>query len=277
VQLKSYKPKFCPITQDTHSKLKFSYVSPPDGETHFKIATGESYFREVWEFQPCGHFISIHSMQINTNYDGAYVEATYKNAKELKKTYEKIISLPQEASDNAGRFKAVKTFADSFWENSKIPNLLDIGSGLGVFPNTVKSAGWSCTSIDPDPIAVEHIKAQLKINVLHGDFMELNPSNQFDIITLNKVLEHVKDPVSMLARAKQWIDQAGFIYLEVPDGELACNDGSSREEFFVDHLHIFSLASVAIMAKRAGFVVRQISRLQEPSSKYTIRAFLSIA
>ena len=271
------KPQSCPITGNTSSKLRFSYDSPPVGETPFKRSSQELYFREIWEFQPSGHFVSVHSMQIQTEYDGAYVDATYENASKLRKTFERIISLPEKASDNTGRFKAVKNFAENFFGDSLPPKLLDIGSGLGVFPHAVKLAGWSCTAIDPDHKAVEHIKNQLKIDALHGDFMELPPSKRFNIITLNKVLEHVNDPILMLGQAKRWIEEKGFVYIEVPDGELACKEGSCREEFFVDHLHIFSLASVAILASRAGFVVRQINRLQEPSSKYTIRAFLTVA
>jgi hypothetical protein len=35
------------------------------------------------------------------------------------------------------------------------------------------------------------------------------------------------------------------------------------------------LASIAMLALRSGFLVNCIERLQEPSTKYTLRAFLS--
>ena len=50
--------------------------------------------------------------------------------------------------------------------------------------------------------------------------------------------------------------------------------GAGREEFFVEHHHVFSPASIALLAMRSGFRVISIERLQEPSEKYTLRAFL---
>ena len=134
----------------------------------------------------------------------------------------------------------------------------------------------SCTAIDPDPLAIEHLTQRLGVNAIQGDFMDLEPSKRFDIITLNKVLEHVLDPIAMLSLVKEWLVKDGFVYLELPDGEVASKHGPEREEFTIDHLHIFSMTSTSILASKAGFVVHSISRLQEPSSKYTIRAILTI-
>ena len=71
-----------------------------------------------------------------------------------------------------------------------------------------------------------------------------------------------------------YLNENGFIYVEVPDGEVAYLDGREREEFAIDHHHIFSLTSLSILATQAGFSVRLIERLREPSTKYTLRAFL---
>lgn len=49
---------------------------------------------------------------------------------------------------------------------------------------------------------------------------------------------------------------------------------SDRQEFFIVHLHIFSMASLALMIDRAGFRALRIERLREPSGKYTLWAFL---
>jgi hypothetical protein len=89
------------------------------------------------------------------------------------------------------------------------------------------------------------------------------------------VLEHVPEPVPMLARAGAWLAPGGFVYVEVPDGEAAARDGAGREEFFIDHWHAFSAASLAMLASRAGFHAAAIERLREPSGKFTLRAFLT--
>ena len=269
------KPKNCPITNDFNSKLIFSYNSPPIKEMSLKLKKNEIYKREVWQFLPSGHFINVHSMNLEGFYEGAYVDSTYNNLELMIKTFNKIISLPTHKSDNIGRFNAINFFAKKWFNKTIKRELLDIGSGLGVFPYVVNKNGWDCTAIDPDPRSIYHIENNLKLNVLCGDFMQLKPNRKYNIVTLNKVLEHVEDPIKMLSSVNDWLSKDGFVYIEIPDGEFASKEGKNREEFFVEHLHIFSIASTCIMATRAGFKVQEISRLQEPSSKFTIRAFLS--
>lgn len=56
---------------------------------------------------------------------------------------------------------------------------------------------------------------------------------------------------------------------------MAKNEGSEREEFFVDHLHVFSFNSISLLASRTNLKTLLVDRLREPSSKFTLRAFLS--
>ena len=112
------------------------------------------------------------------------------------------------------------------------------------------------------------------VKAIHGDFMEIQDIGQFDIITFNKVLEHVENPVNMLAKSLTHLNRGGFVYVEVPDGESAVVEGPEREEFFIDHPHIFSLTSLSLLSIQAGFSVQAIERIREPSGKHTLRVFL---
>jgi 2-polyprenyl-3-methyl-5-hydroxy-6-metoxy-1,4-benzoquinol methylase len=270
------KPAKCPITGDSEARIIFSFSEPPAKEVAFPRKAGEPYRREVWQFLPNGHFVSRHDMNISTDYHGSYVDATYENAVKMAETFEKIIRLPKEKSDNQGRFSAVRDFASRWFSCEYRPRLLDVGAGLGVFPYVVKQAGWPCFAIDPDSRAVAHLQQRVGIQALCGDFINLPPSGLFDIVTLNKVLEHVPDPIAMLRRARNWLAPQGFVYVEVPDGEVAFLEGPNREEFTIEHLHVFSLRSLAILASRSGFMVQSLLRIYEPSTKYTLRAFLSL-
>jgi hypothetical protein len=84
----------------------------------------------------------------------------------------------------------------------------------------------------------------------------------------------VTDPVAMLRRAAAHLASDGAVYIELPDGEAAMHDGPGREEFFIDHHHVFSRKSLGVLAQRAGFSIIEDERLREPSSKYTLHAFL---
>jgi len=265
----------CPICNSSVTKVVFEYSSPPKGEVRFRFSGGQEYIREVLQCEICGHYISSFRIDTTDLYSGNYVQANYADSTGIRKTFERIISLDPSRSDNYGRVRAIVEFARTLWlEENVSGTILDVGSGLGVFPCAMKKAGWDCTAIDPDRSAADHIRENIGVKAIMGDFMTTDLDGHYDAISFNKVLEHVEDPVTMLSRARKNLALRGFIYVEVPDGEMAERDGKGREEFFIDHLHVFSFVSTALMAKKAGFTPLRIMRLQEPSTKYTIRAFL---
>lgn len=268
-------PLACPC-KGRHLRRVFEYHTPPAGEVPYPFAKDQPYWREVCHCTLCGHFVSRHHLDEGPLYSGQYVNATYGDLDGILLSHARVMALPPEKSDNAGRVQKVLAFAAHYWGPRPAPAILDVGSGLCVFLTRMKAAGWSCTALDPDPRAVRHAQENVGVQALCGDFMALDLRPHFDAVSFNKVLEHVADPVAMLARAKVCLAPGGFVYVEVPDGEAAVVEGPGREEFFIDHPHIFSSASLALLVGRAGFELRLLERLREPSSKFTLRAFLTI-
>ncbi|SRR5581483_969883 len=268
------RPSACPISGLTRARCVFAYQEPPAGEMAFRRADGQAYYREIWQFETSKHFVSRHTMEVATDYTGEYVNATYADGVGMGLAFERIIALPAEKSDNAGRIRRLRSFVEARYGAGRSIDLLDVGSGLGVFPYVVKQSGWRCVALDPDPRAVQHIQQKIGVRAACGNFMSVSDLGSFDVITFNKVLEHVNDPVGMLDRAHNFLREDGLVYVELPDGEMAASDGFGREEFFIEHLHIFSFASVVLLADRAGFTPITVERLREPSGKYTLRAFL---
>jgi 2-polyprenyl-3-methyl-5-hydroxy-6-metoxy-1,4-benzoquinol methylase len=213
-------------------------------------------------------------MDVSGMYCGEYVNATYSDADGVRQNFERITNLPASKSDNTARARRVCDFASGFFGDDRPRRLLDIGSGLAVFPHAMKQRGWDCTALDPDPRAAEHARRAVGVESICADFMTERIKGKYSVITLNKVLEHVPEPVTMAARARNLLDPSGFLYIEAPDAEAAAIHGPEREEFFIEHLHIFSLASLALLASGAGYRVVSMQRLQEPSSKFTLAAFL---
>jgi SAM-dependent methyltransferase len=195
----------------------------------------------------------------------------------MRQAFERIVSLPEDLSDNAGRVRRIIDFAATHFGAQKRPSVLDVGSGLCVFLHGMNREGWRCTAMDPDPRAVRHGRELVGVEAICADFSEAQDLGHYDVVTFNKVLEHVVDPIAMLQKARGIVSDAGFVYVELPDGEGALQDpvGVEREEFFVEHIHIFAAASVALLAARAGFTLLSLERVREPSTKYTLRAFLS--
>jgi SAM-dependent methyltransferase len=259
--------EYCPMCRMPGMEPHFHYDARPEGETLFDLR-GEHYRREVLRCPSCGHFVSQTPLDLSGLYDGDYLDATYAGD-QLRTTYERIMSLPAAQSDNAAR---VARIVGRLGTDGRV---LDVGSGLGVFPARMQEAGWQAVALDPDPRAAEHTRSVIGIEHVQADFFaaDLDDLETFDLVTLNKVLEHVEDPVAMLARAGRLLADGGCVYIELPDGEAAAEHGPGREEFFVEHLHVFSLASMALLANHAGLRVVRAERLFEPSTKYTLFAF----
>ncbi len=247
------------------------YNAPPEGENRFPLQAGETYHRELWHCTECRHVVNIHPLNLSRLYDAAYVDTAY--AEGLRAHFARIIALPPERSDNEGRVTRVIQYMES--RSNSAPRVLDVGSGLCVFLYRLRQrTGWECTALDTDPRQVAHAREVAGVEALQGSFADADNLGRYELITFNKVLEHVPDPVAMLARAHDCLADDGVVYVELPDGEAAIKESTEREEFLIEHYHAFSAASTAMLASMAGLKVDVWERVREPSGKYALRAFL---
>ncbi len=245
----------------------FTYAAPPEGEVRFSTLPSQGYRRQVVRCRLCGHFLSCTDLDLSQLYQKDYVDSTYGQG--LTASFARIMALPPERSDNRGRVANLLALLAA--RGLPTGRLLDVGSGLAVFPALMAQAGWDCTPLDPDPRFVEHARQAAGLDGVCADFMRAADMGPYELISFNKVLEHVEEPVAMLARARNFLTEKGLVYLELPDGQAAAHDGPGREEFFIEHHHVFSAASLALLAERAGFSLLLMERLREPSGKYTLR------
>lgn len=257
---------------------KFSYDAALAIEKNFSIANQGDYRREMYYCKNCGHFLEHFDRNQNKLYSREYVSSTYQDQEGIKKAFERINSLCHFKSDNIGRVKYIDKFCKNYWKNviSNRLSLLDVGAGLGVFPFQMKKLGWECTAIDMDERLIEHHREVVGIRSFCGDLRDQCSLGFYNLITFNKVLEHINHPVEVLAYAGQLLSHNGLIYVELPDGEAAAVEGKNREEFLIGHIHVFSFASFAMLAKKSGYQLISCERIREPSSKYTLRGFMRI-
>lgn len=263
-------PLRCPCEQSFFTRA-WVYDEPPEGETRFAFS-GDGYRREMLRCTVCEHFVSRPDFDPGSIYLDEYVDSTYGDR--LRETFERITALPPERSDNHWRVERVAGFAREHLAGRPEPTVLDVGSGLCVFLQGMKSRGFRGTALDPDPRTAAHAREVVGVEAVCADYMEAPELGRFDIVAFNKVLEHVADPVAMLARSAGNLAEGGFAYVEVPDGPAAAREGPGREEFFVEHLHVFSPASLALTAERSGLRVLRLDRFREPSTKFTLSAFM---
>lgn len=253
----------CPCDK-AHLRPGFAYDSPPEGETRFDLGA-QTYARGYDVCDVCGHWFGRHDLDLSGLYDRDYVDATYGDAAGMRARFEKIMALPPERSDNRARVARVEAFA------AGPGKLLDVGAGLGVFPAAMTAAGWRAWALEPDPRTRGHLLA-IGLAGAGGAIADFAAAAPFDAISFNKVLEHVEDPAALLAESRPLLAADGFVYIELPDA-AAAEAGPGREEFFIEHHHVFSPASVAMLCERAGFKPHRLERIREPSGKFTVFAF----
>jgi 2-polyprenyl-3-methyl-5-hydroxy-6-metoxy-1,4-benzoquinol methylase len=95
--------------------------------------------------------------------------------------------------------------------------LLDIGCGTGAFLNTMKTAGWGITGLEPDDTARK--KANELYNIAPQSpekLFELTPAT-YHAITMWHVLEHVHELHAYIKHLANLITPNGKIFIAVPN------------------------------------------------------------
>lgn len=266
--------KNCFLCGGQNFTLIEAITSRPVRETDFKIPSN-TYFREIKKCIDCGIYNNFHDFDFSELYTGVYNESTYQN--NIVDKYNKIMELPFDKSDNKQRVKRILDFLLRNNIDAQTQSVLDIGSGLCVFLGALKGYVKRTVALDPDKLSTVHAKETAKVDgIIHGLMGQVEINENFDLITLNKVLEHVIDPVSLLTSTSNHLNPNGIIYIELPDGKSALENNLAfdREEFFIEHYTIFDSISIQNLTKRSQLEIIELGAIHEPSDKYTLYAFL---
>ena len=94
--------------------------------------------------------------------------------------------------------------------------LLDVGCGNGAYLLRAAEAGWEVQGIEPDPAAAAQASA-LDFAVHQGDVTTFRAANDFDVITLSHVFEHLHDPQAVLSNCRQLLRPGGMLWMAMPN------------------------------------------------------------
>jgi 2-polyprenyl-3-methyl-5-hydroxy-6-metoxy-1,4-benzoquinol methylase len=141
---------------------------------------------------------------------------------------------------------------DSNYYNS----VLDIGSGLGVWPYLLSQAGYNVTCVEPNRDSADFIKNKLTIPCTCAFF---NPRQypQYDIVTVIHVLEHMRDPVRFLKDVKRYnLSTTGLVFIEVPDDSEIDYLGWNHDETNSCHFFFFNMTTLSALVEKAGMSIK---------------------
>src|SRR3990167_279404 len=150
-------------------------------------------------------------------------------------------------------------------------SLLDYGCGYGLLMETARDSGWAVHGIEPNIEAARRA----------AQFGAVNPDNAglgiYDCIAATWLLEHMPDPLEMLARLRDHLFSNGVLLAVVPNDfipiQIEVNLWVKRPFWWIHHTHLnyFTWSSLSNLLGLAGFKI--IERL----TLYQMEEFMRLA
>ena len=145
------------------------------------------------------------------------------------------------------------------WILRRLPagTLLDVGCGYGLSARRAAEAGLRVTALEPSRVkaaAATRILGQAPIAGAFEDF----DGGPFDAIFMSQVLEHAREPVWWLERARALLNPGALLMIASPNfGSPLTRLLGSRDPYVTPpaHLNYFDLGNLTDTLGRAGFEV----------------------
>ena len=135
--------------------------------------------------------------------------------------------------------------------------VLDVGCGDGSRLARLLSLGWDVRGQEMDPKAAARARQIYDVRVHLGPLDEAcYGQGEFDAIVMNHVIEHVHDPVRLLAECVRLLKKGGTLVAVTPNAESYGHKrfrSSWRGLEPPRHIHLFSQRTLRQLAERAGF------------------------
>lgn len=142
--------------------------------------------------------------------------------------------------------------------------LLDVGCSRGHFVEAAAQSGFRAEGVEPAPRLAAAAR-EAGLNVHTGLLEEQDfPAQSFDAVTLFEVLEHLKDPRSVLSECRRILRPGGILLLSTgnADSWTASVMGARWDYFQIaldgGHISFFNPSSIRRLAEACGFAVARI-------------------
>lgn len=153
----------------------------------------------------------------------------------------------------------------------KTGKLYDIGVGWGHFLYTAKLMGFDASGVEISELMHHYAVNDLELNVAHDNFFNINlPSNNWDVVTMWDVLEHIEKPAEVVKKVKQILKDDGYFVFQVPqiNSKVARKQKEKWSMMSLEHINYFSKASIRTLLENESFEIIKIK------SSYELKLFL---
>ena len=140
-------------------------------------------------------------------------------------------------------------------------HLLDIGAGTGAFVHAMHQKDWKVSGLEPDAATREKAYENYKITLQSTDTIFDLPENEYEVISMWHVLEHVHTLKPYLHQCFKSLKQHGRLIVAVPN--YTSFDAKYYKKYWAAydlprHLYHFSPASMSTLLNEIGFEIVSI-------------------
>lgn len=145
--------------------------------------------------------------------------------------------------------------------------ILELGCGAGQLLLALRQLGYSRLSGVDWTIAPELAKEAPSIAFIAHDITSYVPPQPVDVVVLNNVIEHVRDPTALLGRYRGYLGEHGSIVLLTPNAQSMSHRVFGRYWSGLHspwHVHVFTHQSLAALAERSGLQIGKVVADEDP-------------
>lgn len=144
------------------------------------------------------------------------------------------------------------------------PLLLDVGAGNGFFVCLARTEfGLEADGLEISDAEARYAREVFGVELLRGELGDLTAT--YDVISSFNVLEHVTDPLSLLASMRARLKPDGFLILTTPSPECIHRRVLGLNKWSMvcppHHINLFTRAALLEMLARNGFEVLEYKTL----------------
>lgn len=147
------------------------------------------------------------------------------------------------------------------------PLITELGCGAGQLLLAFQHLGFRHLIGVDWTINRELAAATPAISFVAHDILTYTPPRPVDVVIVNNVIEHLADPLQLLAAYRSHLTERGVILVLTPNAASLCHRTFRRYWSGLHspwHVHVFTRQSLTILAGKAGFHVRQLAVNEDP-------------
>ena len=184
-----------------------------------------------------------------------FVFAPYREIADLTTLYEELSDQSYEGSQEPRILQMRWLLDKALGANPGAKTLLDIGAGTGVLVREARDRGLDARGVEPSKALVDYAQNENGVEIEQGVYPHPRlVGMEFDTVLLVDVIEHVADPIRLLAECRAALSPGGVIVVVTPDvSSLAARMfGDKWWHYRLAHVCYFDRESFGRAVENAG-------------------------